>query len=138
MPIAPLAVAAAGGGGIGGGRPKGGAHGAAERAYTVSQMQKSAADRRELEHELAEEIESEGAVGADVELKLLRQSGACLRQPWAHHPGDRASQRAYLHALLHLGVRRAERATMATGNAGPVLADSAMVAVARMAARQRG
>lgn len=35
-------------------------------------------------------------------------------------------------------VRRAERAIMAPGNAGPVLADSAMVAVARMAARQRG
>lgn len=34
-------------------------------------------------------------------------------------------------------VRRAERATMAPANAGGVLADAAMLAVARMAARQR-
>uniref|UniRef100_UPI0035CB8EAF DNA polymerase III subunit delta n=1 Tax=uncultured Sphingomonas sp. TaxID=158754 RepID=UPI0035CB8EAF len=35
-------------------------------------------------------------------------------------------------------IRRAERATMAPGNAGSVLSDAAMVGVARMAARQRG
>lgn len=35
-------------------------------------------------------------------------------------------------------VRRAERATMAPANAGGVLADAAMLGVARMAARQRG
>lgn len=35
-------------------------------------------------------------------------------------------------------VRRAERATMASGNAGGVLSDAAIVGVARMAARQRG
>lgn len=35
-------------------------------------------------------------------------------------------------------VRRAERATMAPGNAGGVLSDAAIVGVARMAARQRG
>jgi len=34
-------------------------------------------------------------------------------------------------------VRRAERATMAPANAGAVLADAAMLGVARMAARQR-
>jgi len=34
-------------------------------------------------------------------------------------------------------VRRAERATMAPANAGGVLADNAMLGVARMAARQR-
>lgn len=102
--FAPLAVAAAAGG------VRGGAMRAAAMAAETVEMQRSASERRGLEHALAAEIEAEGPATADAEQRLLVHAGACLRQPWVQHGGDAASQRSYLHGMLVLAVKRAERA----------------------------
>ena len=69
----------------------------------------AASTRRELEYELAAELATEGPADAASELRLLRHAGTLVRQPWSHHGGDASSQRAYLHAILTLAVRRADR-----------------------------
>ena len=70
---------------------------------------REAAIRRDLEFEVMSEMELDGPLDASAERVLLLHAGSCLRLPWCHHRGDAASQRAYLHATLALGVRRAER-----------------------------
>lgn len=80
--------------------------------------------------ELRAEIDGGASVNAVIERVFFRERATTARalHIWSAPKISEAIDR----------VRRAERATMATANAGAVLADSAMVAVARMAARQRG
>ena len=115
-------------------------------AVTAAERERTADERRELEHQLAAEMEEEGPADSRTELRLLTHAGACLRQPWAHHAGDAVSRRAYLHAILVFAVRRADRSfrTLQVGAQRdrervelgliPASADAARTAVAGQAA----
>lgn len=80
--------------------------------------------------ELRAEIDGGANASTVIERVFFRERATTARalRIWSAAKIDEAIDR----------VRRAERAIMAPGNAGSVLADSAMVAIARMAARQRG
>ena len=79
--------------------------------------------------ELRGEIDGGGNANALVERVFFRERAITARalRTWSSPKLSDAIDR----------VRRAERATMAPANAGGVLADAAMLGVARMAARQR-
>jgi DNA polymerase-3 subunit delta len=79
--------------------------------------------------ELRGEIDAGADFGAVIERVFFRERDATARalRIWSAPKISEAIER----------VRRAERGTMAPGNAGGVLSDAAIVGVARMAARQR-
>lgn len=79
--------------------------------------------------ELRGEIDRGAGVNSVIDRVFFRERATTARA-LRHWPAARISE-----AIDR--VRRAERATMAPGNAGGVLSDAAIVAVARMAARQR-